>query len=84
MPVRSVQFRARGASASVQFIQFSSRTLLALPRTITDLKEVIREEMRAIPRFLCKDVVDNFVLRLKKCAELSGGYLETLPAVRIY
>ena len=46
------------------------------PRTITDLKEAIREEMRAIPRSVCKAVMDNFVLRLKKCNELNGGHLE--------
>ena len=46
------------------------------PRTITDLKEAIRKEMRAIPRSVCKDVMDNFVLRPKK--ELNGGYLEQM------
>ena len=50
--------------------------VLREPRTITDLKEAIREEMRAIPRSLCKDVMDSFVLRLKKCTELNGGHLE--------
>ena len=27
-------------------------------------------------RSVCKDVMDNFVLRLKKCTELNGGHLE--------
>ena len=46
------------------------------PRTITVLKEAIREEMRAITNSVCKNVMDNFVLRLKKCTELNGGHLE--------
>ena len=46
------------------------------PRTITELKEAIREEMRAITNLVCKNVMDNFVLRLKKCTELDGGHLE--------
>uniref|UniRef100_H2Z2Y6 DUF4817 domain-containing protein n=1 Tax=Ciona savignyi TaxID=51511 RepID=H2Z2Y6_CIOSA len=46
------------------------------PRTITELKEAIREEMRAITKSVCKNVMDNFVLRLKKCTELNGGHLE--------
>ena len=46
------------------------------PRTITELKEAIREEMRDIPNSVCKNVMDNFVLRLKKCTELNGGHLE--------
>ena len=46
------------------------------PRTINELKEASREEMRAIPRSVCKDVMNNFVLRLKKCTELNGGHLE--------
>ena len=50
--------------------------VLREPRTITDLREAIREEMRAIPRSLCKDVMDSFVLRLKKCTDLNGGHLE--------
>ena len=45
---------------------------------ITGLKEAIREEIRAIPRSVCKDVMDNFVLRLKKCTELNGGHLEQM------
>ena len=37
------------------------------PRTITDLKEALMEEMRPISWSLCKNVMDNFVLRLNKC-----------------
>ena len=29
--------------------------------------------MRAISRSVCKNVVENFELRLKKCTELNGG-----------
>lgn len=31
----------------------------------TELKGTIREEIRAIPRSVCKDVLEYFVLRLK-------------------
>ena len=70
-----------GAHFHVQIsdhVQISNRVYSGKPRTITDLKEAIREEMRAIPRSvcLCKDVMDNFVRRVKKCMELNGGYLE--------
>ena len=27
---------------------------------------------------VCKDVMNNFVLRLKKCTELNGGHLEDI------
>ena len=50
--------------------------VLREPRTITDLREAIREEMRAIPRSLCKDDMDSFVLHLKKCTDLNGGHLK--------
>ena len=36
------------------------------------------EEMRPISRSVCKDVMDNFVLRLKKCTELNGDHLEQM------
>ena len=49
------------------------RVYAGKPRTITELREAIREEMRAIT---CKNVMDNFVLRLKKCTELNGSHLE--------
>jgi len=52
------------------------RVYAGKPRTITELKEAIREEMRAITNSICKNVMDNFVLRLKKCMELNGGHLE--------
>ena len=47
-------------------------------RTITGLKEAIRVEMRAIFWSVCKNVMDNFVLHLKKCTQLNGGHLEQL------
>ena len=52
------------------------RVYAGKPRTITELKEAISEEMRAITNSVCKNVMDNFVLRLKKCTELNGGHLE--------
>ena len=61
-----------------QSVQISIRVYSRHPRTITDLKEAIREEMRAISRSVCKDVTDNFVPRLKKCTELNSGDLEQM------
>ena len=52
------------------------RVYAGKPRTITELKEAIREEMRAITNSVCKNVMDNFVLRIKKCTELNRGHLE--------
>ena len=45
------------------------------PRTIKELKKVIMEEMRIIPHSVCKNVIDNFVLRFKKFTELNGSYI---------
>ena len=45
-------------------------------RTISELKSNIREEIRAIPRSVCKDVMLNFTMRLKKCTEQNGGHME--------
>ena len=45
-------------------------------RTITDLKEAIGEGMTAIPRSVCKDVMDNCVRRVKKCTKLNGSHLQ--------
>ena len=53
-----------------------NRVYAGKPRTITELKEAIREEMRAITNSVCKNVMDNLVLCLKKCTELNGGHLE--------
>ena len=59
-------------------VQISIRVYSGKPRAITDLKEAIREEMRAIPQSVCKDVMNNFMLRLKKCTELNSGHLEEM------
>ena len=48
-------------------VQISIHVYSGKPRTITDLKEAIMEEMRAISWSVCKNVMDDFVLRLKKC-----------------
>ena len=61
-----------------QGVQMSNRVYPRKPRTITDLKEAIREETRAILRSVRKDVMDNFVLRLKTCTELNSGHLEQI------
>ena len=42
------------------------------------LQEAIKKEMRAISRYVCKNVMDNVVLRLKKCTEMNGGHLEQM------
>ena len=55
---------------------FKDRVYAGKPKTITKLKEATREEMRAITDSVCKNVMDNFVLCLKKCTELNGGHLE--------
>ena len=55
---------------SPQDVQISNRGYSRKSRTITDVKEVIREEMRPIPRPVCKSVIDNFVPRVKKFMEL--------------
>ncbi|KAI6646359.1 hypothetical protein LOD99_9230 [Oopsacas minuta] len=47
------------------------------PRTISELKENIKE-IRKIPTTVCKNVMNNLVVRLKKCTELKGGHLEHL------
>ena len=62
----------------LQSVQISIRVYSRKPRTVIDFKEVIREEMRAIRRSVCKDVTDNFVPGLKKCTELNSGYLEQM------
>ena len=46
------------------------------PTNITELKENIREEIRATPRFVCNSVLLNFAMRFKKCTDLKGGHLE--------
>ena len=61
---------------SPQGVQISNRVYSRKSRTIICLKETIREEMRAIPLFVCRDVMDYFVRRIKKCAELNGGHHE--------
>lgn len=46
------------------------------PRTITVLKETTRENMRAITKSVRKNVMDYFVLLLKKFKELNELRLE--------
>ena len=63
---------------SPQGVQILIRVYQRKPKTITDLKEAIMEEMRAISWSVSKNVMDNFVLRLKKCTELNSGHLEQM------
>ena len=48
------------------------------PRNLTDLKKKNSEEIKAIKPQVCKDVMNNFCVRLKKCKNLKGGHLEHL------
>ena len=48
------------------------------PSTFSELKMKIQEEMRNISRMTCKSVMENFVLRMEKCANLNGHHLEHL------
>ena len=51
---RSTEFSMR--SWRTYRVQTSNCECLGKPKTITNLKEAIREEMRVIPWSLCKDV----------------------------
>ena len=46
------------------------------PRTLIELKKNIQDEMNSITTATRKSVMQNFVLRLEKCANLRGGHLE--------
>ena len=46
------------------------------PQNIVELKDSIKDEIGKIPRSVCKDVMNNFVVRLRKCMELNGEHLE--------
>ena len=72
--VSSVHFLTRSAKLSMHEdrVKISIGVYSRKARTITDLKE-IREEIIAVPRPVCKNVMDNFVSRL---TELNSGHLE--------
>ena len=53
-----------------------SKVYVKKPRTTTELKEYIREEIRAIPRSMCKSVMQNFIKRMEKSLELNEGHME--------
>ena len=59
-------------------MQISIHVYSGKPRTITGLKEAIREEMRASSQSVCENVMDNFVLRFKEYTELNSGHLEKM------
>ena len=54
------------------------RVYATKPSTLSELKMKIQEEMRNISRTTCKSVMENFVLRMEKCANLNGQHLEHL------
>ena len=83
LPFSSVHLFRRSTKLSMmslrtERVQISNCVYSGKLRAITELKEAIREQMRAIPRSVCRDVIDNFVPRLKKCTELNGGHLATM------
>ena len=53
-----------------------SKVYVKKRKSTTELKEYIREEIRAIPRSMCKSVMQNFIKRMKKSLELNGGHME--------
>ena len=78
--IDSVHFLTRGTKLPMHKdrMQISIHVYSGRPRTYTDLREAIRVEMKTISRSVCDNVMDNFVLRLKKCTELNGGHLEQM------
>ena len=48
------------------------------PETIEDLKQAIASEAHAIPRDMCKRVIDNFARRVQICLQRQGSHLEHL------
>ena len=48
-------------------MQIVNRVYSRKPRTVTDFKEAVREEMRAIPWSVCKDAMENLMQCFKKC-----------------
>jgi len=45
------------------------------PRTLDDLKEAVRQEIRPIDRHLLARVMDDFKERLEKCIQSDGRHL---------
>ena len=52
-----------------------SRVYTHKPRTLNDLKEAIRQEIRPIDRYLLARVTDNFEKRLENCIQEDGSRL---------
>lgn len=48
------------------------------PRTLLQLKHNIRTEMAAVPRELCRRVMDNFRCRLEECQQREGRHLDNV------
>ena len=54
------------------------RVYASKPRNIVQLKEKIIEEIGAIKRDVLHNVMQNFILRLRKCQQVNGGQLEQM------
>ena len=52
-----------------------SRVYTHKPRTLNDLKEAIRQEIRPIDRQLLASVMDDFKKRLENCIQGDGRHL---------
>ena len=52
-----------------------SRVYTHKPRTLNDLKEAVRQEIRPIDRQLLARVMDDFKKRLENCIQEDGRYL---------
>ena len=78
--ISSVHFLTRSTKLHMHIdrVLISIHVYSGKPWTIIDLKEAIREEMRAISLSACKNLMDNFVMRLKKCMELNGDHLDQM------
>ncbi|KAI6659690.1 hypothetical protein LOD99_14614 [Oopsacas minuta] len=48
------------------------------PKTFTNLKQKIKDEVKEIKRSVLKWMMENFALRMLKCKNQSGGHLEHL------
>ena len=55
-----------------------SRVYTHRPRTLNDLKEAIRQEIRPIDRQLLARVMDDFKKRLEKCIQEDGQHLTNI------
>jgi len=52
-----------------------SRVLISKPRTITELKQSIKEETAVIPEQMTRRVMENLGVSLKQCLRNGGRHL---------